>query len=106
MLGRNLSRSRLNREQFDNQAVNPMDSLLNLSDAMLVLAVGIMLALVIHWNIDVDPRQPGQKAGEKLDGVEEVESGKDVDLDQLEELGKGVIYIDPHSGEIYLLAED
>ncbi len=64
MLGRNLSRSRLNREQFDNQAVNPMDSLLNLSDAMLVLAVGIMLALVIHWNIDVDPpRQPGLKAG-------------------------------------------
>jgi len=79
------------------------NSLLNLSDAMLVLAVGIMLALVIHWNIDVDPRQPGQKAGEKLDGVEEVESGKDVDLDQLEELGKGVIYIDPHSGEIYLV---
>ena len=31
--------------------VNPMGYLTNLADAMLVLAVGIMVALVLHWNV-------------------------------------------------------
>ena len=30
-----------------------MNYLSNLSDAMLVLAVGIMLALIVHWNVDI-----------------------------------------------------
>lgn len=106
MLHRNLSRSRLSRKQVEPAPVNPSESLLNLADAMLVLAVGIMLALVINWNIDVEPRQPGLENSEKLEAIEEVESGAEPDLEQLEELGKGVIYVDPHSGEIYLLAED
>jgi hypothetical protein len=41
-----------------------------------------------------------------LEDIEEVESGKEVDLEQLEELGKGVIYIDPDTGEVYLFAEE
>ncbi|NMD42338.1 MAG: DUF2149 domain-containing protein [Firmicutes bacterium] len=83
-----------------------MDGLQNLADAMLVLAVGVMLALVIHWNIDIDSRENGSGVGEKLEGVEEVESGTKVDPEKLEELGKGVLYIDPASGEVYLFAGD
>jgi small subunit ribosomal protein S2 len=79
-------------------------------DAMLVLAVGIMLALVIHWNIDVEGQHKegniGPGASGKLEGVEKVDSGNAVDLDQLEELGKGVIYIDPNTGEAYLFTEE
>ena len=37
---------------FDNEDVNPMEGVANLSDAMLVLAVGIMLALIIAWKLD------------------------------------------------------
>lgn len=33
--------------------INPMNYMSNLSDAMLVLAVGIMLALVAAWNVDI-----------------------------------------------------
>lgn len=33
--------------------MNPMSYTGNLTDAMLILAVGIMLALIIHWNVDV-----------------------------------------------------
>lgn len=110
MLGRRLSQSRLSQRRFNNEAVDPMNSLLNLSDAMLVLAVGIMLALVINWNIDVESQQTEGKTGpgakEKLEGVEKVDSGKAVDVDQLKELGKGVIYIDPNTGEAYLFSED
>jgi hypothetical protein len=39
------------REQ--EESVNPMDGVANLSDLMIVLAVGIMLALVMNWNMDV-----------------------------------------------------
>lgn len=39
--------------RFDNEDVNPMNYISNLSDAMLILAVGIMLALIVHWNVDI-----------------------------------------------------
>ncbi len=110
MRGRRLSQSRLNQRQSNNPIINPMEGLGNLADAMLVLAVGIMLALVIHWNIDVDVQQKegdvDTRASGKLEGIEEVDSGNAVDVDQLEEMGKGVIYIDPDSGEAYLFTEE
>lgn len=37
----------------DEKDVDPMDYLSNLSDVMLVLAVGMMLALVVAWNVDL-----------------------------------------------------
>ena len=106
MPGKRLSQSRLRRRRFREPVANPMDGLQNLADAMLVLAVGVMLALVIHWSIEIDPEQTEQGTREKLEDIEEVESGKEVDLEQLEELGKGVIYIDPDTGEVYLFAEE
>ena len=39
--------------RFDSEDVNPMNYISNLSDAMLILAVGIMLALIVHWNVDI-----------------------------------------------------
>ena len=41
------------RERFGGEDVNPINYLSNLSDVMLILAVGIMLALVVHWNVDI-----------------------------------------------------
>ena len=38
-------------DDFAFSEANPMDGVSNMSDAMLVLAVGIMLALVINWKI-------------------------------------------------------
>lgn len=51
---------------------NPMDSLLNLSDIMLVLAVGIMLALVLHWNVPLGPAGGGDGSGT---GLEQTDRG-------------------------------
>ena len=34
--------------RFDSEDVNPMNYISNLSDAMLILAVGIMLALFVY----------------------------------------------------------
>ena len=49
----------------DDAPVNPMDSIGNLADAMLVLAVGIMLALIINWNVDIS--SAGQTADAPAD---------------------------------------
>ena len=44
---------RMLRRRAEEPPVDPMHSIGNLADAMLVLAVGIMLALVVHWNVDI-----------------------------------------------------
>lgn len=41
------------RRASRREDVNPMNYISNLADAMLVLAVGIMVALVLHWNVDL-----------------------------------------------------
>ena len=48
-----MRRGRRTRRRFSEEEVNPMNYLSNLSDAMLVLAVGIMLALIVHWQVDI-----------------------------------------------------
>ena len=37
----------------DEEDINPMNYIGNMSDAMLVLAVGIMLALIMAWNVNI-----------------------------------------------------
>ena len=48
-----MKRLRGRRDRFGGESVDPMQYLSNLSDAMLVLAVGMMLALIVHWNVDI-----------------------------------------------------
>lgn len=50
MLKRRFSNN--NAEPFETEEVNPMEGVANLSDVMLVLAVGLMLALVMAWKLD------------------------------------------------------
>ena len=44
---------RLRTDQKPKEDINPMNSVGNLVDAMLVLAVGIMLALIVSWNLNL-----------------------------------------------------
>ena len=46
-------RLRAGTRECKKEEVNPMASLVNLTDAMLVLAVGIMIAVVRGWNVDI-----------------------------------------------------
>ena len=48
-----MKRRRRCGERFSDESVDPMNYVSNLSDAMLVLAVGMMLALIVHWNVDI-----------------------------------------------------
>jgi hypothetical protein len=92
----------------ENPVENPMDGLANLADVMLVLACGLMLALVINWNVDI-----ASKAAESEARAEEIRTeleftgnaGEDLNADaQYEEMG--VVYRDPATGKLYLVSEE
>lgn len=117
----------LNR--FDNETdVNPISYTGNLSDAMLILAVGIMLALIIHWNVDVstsggDMSDSGMTLQEQTDGqggdsavskdsavsfdgkdLTEMDNSKDMSngggMDKL-----GEVYYDSGTGKYYVVKQ-
>ena len=44
----------------ENEGVNPIEGVANLADAMLILAVGAMLALIINWHVDINPTESSQ----------------------------------------------
>ena len=93
------------RSRQSDPPVNPMDSVSNLADAMLVLAVGIMLALIINWNVDITAPKTEQPAApvpfdeseltEAPDGAEVVEGG------ELQEMG--TVYYDAENNTYYIV---
>ena len=87
----------------DDAPVNPMDSISNLADAMLVLAVGIMLALIINWNVDISAA--GQTADPAIsfeqDDLTESQSSAGMIEGDLTEMGK--VYYDKETGTYYIV---
>lgn len=93
---------RLSASQKTQEDVNPMLGMSNLVDAMLILAVGIMLALIMHWNVDVATVQD----------VEELNNAENLNDNQVEKIEnnqglqeKGVVYQDPETGKYYVKVE-
>ena len=90
------------KEQED---VDPRVGLVNLADVMLVFACGLMLALVVHWNVNVttvtqmdeqDMTEIDQNNVENM--ANEMQGGNSYN-----ELG--MVYQDPTTGKMYLLEE-
>ena len=98
--------SRLRRDT--EQPVNPMDGLGNLVDAMLVLAVGIMLALILNWKVDittVDYAAEPEDSSIPIDSSDISEAEKqELDEEMLQRIG--ALYYDEESGMYYAVMED
>lgn len=108
---REMKRSRRSRRR-NGEDINPMDYVSNLSDVMLILAVGIMLSLVIHWKVDLDTvkGQDQAGAGQETNDLNIKTSFTDNDLEDSyavpEDLKRlGAVYYDPETGTYYI-AED
>ena len=107
MMRRRYGKTSLSVRDSSPEEVNPMESVANLVDAMLVLACGLMLALVINWNVDVG--SAGTKV--ELNKDKEVASvsglsgnGEISDLEgNYEELG--MVYRDPETGKLYMIRQ-
>lgn len=88
----------------DNADVNPLETVANLSDVMLVFAVALMLALVSRYSVNMAQTDLDQ---EDLTPVEEEETeaiiNEVADGKGYEEVG--TMYKDPDTGEVYVISK-
>ncbi|ACX52733.1 Protein of unknown function DUF2149 [Ammonifex degensii KC4] len=88
--------------------VNPLEGAINIVDAMLVFACGLMLALALYWNINLAHK------GERVD----IRLGRDVsqlpevrhDLIETRGEGKmyekvGTVFKDPETGRMFMITK-
>ena len=91
------------RVSHKEEDFNPMEGLANLADVMLVFACGLILALIINWNVDVSTagKMQEEKTKYEIEGVDE-NSSQTIDGEtDLEEMGK--VYKDPETGKYYVV---
>ena len=98
-------RNRLRRNR-KTEAFSPMEGIGNMADAMLVFACGLIVALILSWNVDVtDTGEINRPADTKYE-VEGIENGTEqvIEEDQnLEEMG--TVYRDPETGKYYVVED-
>jgi len=93
---------------FEQEDVNPMEGAINIVDAMLVFSCGLMLSLVIYWNIDIKQEPIPVTQGAEMTEVEDIKEELDASAD---ESGEGIyervgtVYVDPATGKMYLVDE-
>ena len=104
-------RLRTRRIRETDPGVNPMDGLGNLADAMLVLAVGIMLALIINWKVDITSVSPAipepEPTPEHIPISREDMQDAPADILDEETLKRvGALYYDEETGTYYAITGD
>jgi len=100
------------RRQREFEEDNPLEGAINIIDAMLVFACGLMLSLVIHWNVDLGGEHGGAAAGERLDLTQgqNVSQTPEIRHNLIETQGQGnlyqkmgTVYRDPATGKLFML---
>ena len=104
-----------NINRIDNDDLtNPMEGVSNMSDAMLVLAVGIMLALVINWKIDIGEAFNKSQDTTAVENqmqefdIDNAKQNSNLSLEDIESKFKksGTVYTDVETGKTYIVVED
>lgn len=102
-----LSRQKGLRVKYRDEDFSPMEGVGNMADAMLVFACGILLALIMSWNVEIGEHgEISYDSGVKyeVDGIGE-ETYEEVDpAEGLEEMGK--VYRDPETGKYYVIEDN
>ena len=99
---RNSGLSGLRRERRRHYEVNPMEGIANLADVMLVFACGLMVSIILFWNVnlsDVTDVISKDQLSEVEDAEQVLEDGK---LSSALE-SKGVAYEDSETGKMYII---
>ena len=103
---RNLDVTAFDGSVLDLPDTDPMASTANLVDAMLVFACGLMMALVVRYNVDLT-KVEDVYIEEDLTQVENI----DQLLEDMQSGGTGytqlgTVYQDPSTGEMYMIMDD
>lgn len=91
------------RTEFGDGIPDPLSHMANLSDAMLVLACGLMAALILYWKVDLKHTQAtdlSEKNIEKVDVSEVEEKEGEVSM---EGYRTKIVYEDPETGDLYIV---
>ncbi len=105
MARHSLTASKLNSTAPLGGAEDPMGSLGNLMDVMLVFACGLILALIAHWGVDVAGTSASLDNAkiQPIDGeLKEAASGISTGDDTYKDLGK--VYLDEETGQLYVVS--
>lgn len=85
---------------------SPMEGVGNMADAMLVFACGLLLALILSWNVNVSETGEISKSSSatyEIDGMDGTVT-EEIDANtNLQEMG--TVYLDPETGKYYVMAE-
>ncbi len=86
---------------------NPLDMMANLMDVMLVFACGLMLALIVNWNVDLQGQEVDYASRQEVTETDLNQSENESDLQNDQDYRKkGVVYEDPETGKLYLVTDD
>jgi hypothetical protein len=102
-VGKGLRRS----SRWRQEDINPLEGAINIVDAMLVFACGLMLALAINWNVDLGFRQRvNLEQGREMTDVPQIRE----DLIKTQGQGElyeriGTVYKDPATGQLFMLTD-
>lgn len=84
---------------------NPLEMMANLMDVILVFACGLMLALIVHWNVDVGGREV--VSGQEVTDTELSNSESESQIDENQQYKKmGTVYQDPETGRLYMVTDE
>lgn len=98
----NRGRLRVKRKEND---INPMEGIGNMADAMLVFACGLIVALILSWNVDVTD-QGIQKIREKKYEVNNIDNSATETIENEQDLEEmGTVYKDPKTGKYYVIED-
>ncbi len=104
-MGLRRSRLRVYKAPAD---VDPLAGMANIVDAMLVFACGLMLSLIINWNVDLVPEDSmvELEQGEDVSQVQEAQDNLTEDSENADSYEKmGTVYKDPVSGKLFMLTD-
>jgi hypothetical protein len=76
----------------------------NLSDVMMILAVGIMLALILHWKVPISTAESEEQPSDRQTAVEFSRDDLETAPELPENMEKtGEVYYDAESGSYYIV---
>lgn len=84
-----------------SEEVQPMQYVANLTDVMLVLACGLMAAVITFWQVDLKSSAPDSDRMERIDPSEVIEETGEKSTGGL--TSRGVVYEDPETGDWYII---
>lgn len=104
MIRRTFSLSQAVQADEEEFSANPMESVANLSDVMLVLAVALMVALVSHWGVSMsDVAKINESNMQPIEADMSSDTFADEADGETEYEEVGTVYKDKETGELYVV---